>query len=439
MTETSQELSEREQEILRLVATGASNKEIASQLFISANTVKVHLRNIYAKIDVVSRTEAAMYAIENGIVKSPAPEPEPVTVMVEKPAEPGRWQILWQRFWWAFVLLGLAVVVGLAAVIGRSSIFASPPVESSLALAESQRWQELAPLPVARAGLAAVAYDNAIYAIAGETEDGPSGLVERYDPATDSWTRLKDKPTAVTYVSAVLLGEKIFVPGGALLGGKMTDVLEVFDPRRDSWEKKAPLPLALSGYALAAYEGRLYLFGGWDGEQALDKVYIYDPDDDRWTEGTPMPTARAYAGAAEIMGRVYVMGGWDGERALDVNESYSPARDTVNDKAWEVEQPIPNEYQNIVLVNFADMLILLANNEMVDRSFSDLLYYSIPTKSWSMQNLNNMPVKNLEKSGYSALDGNIFIIGGNSNQKLVDNVVSFKVVYSVLLPFTVNQ
>jgi ATP/maltotriose-dependent transcriptional regulator MalT len=66
------ELTEREQEILRLVATGTSNKDIAQQLFISSNTVKVHLRNIFAKINVTTRTEAAMYAVQIGLVKSPA-------------------------------------------------------------------------------------------------------------------------------------------------------------------------------------------------------------------------------------------------------------------------------------------------------------------------------------------------------------------------------
>ena len=72
-------LSEREIEILKFVATGASNKEIAYRLTLSENTVKVHARNIFAKIGVASRTEATLYAIRTGLVDHPAALTSPQT------------------------------------------------------------------------------------------------------------------------------------------------------------------------------------------------------------------------------------------------------------------------------------------------------------------------------------------------------------------------
>ncbi|OGO62568.1 MAG: DNA-binding response regulator [Chloroflexi bacterium RBG_19FT_COMBO_55_16] len=61
-------LTQREQEVLGLVATGASDKEIADALFISLNTVKSHVRNILAKLEVNSRREAARLAKRRGLV-----------------------------------------------------------------------------------------------------------------------------------------------------------------------------------------------------------------------------------------------------------------------------------------------------------------------------------------------------------------------------------
>mgnify|MGYP002382003261 CR=1 FL=1 len=61
-------LTARELEVLRLLAEGLSNKEIAAALSISENTVESHLRSVYGKLDVRSRTEALRRATEWGIL-----------------------------------------------------------------------------------------------------------------------------------------------------------------------------------------------------------------------------------------------------------------------------------------------------------------------------------------------------------------------------------
>jgi two-component system, NarL family, response regulator len=61
-------LSEREIEVLRLVAAGMTNKEIAAQLFIAEGTVKTHLNSVHEKLGVRDRTEAVMVAVRRGIL-----------------------------------------------------------------------------------------------------------------------------------------------------------------------------------------------------------------------------------------------------------------------------------------------------------------------------------------------------------------------------------
>jgi NarL family two-component system response regulator LiaR len=62
-------LTEREIEVLTLVGQGHSNREIAGELVISEKTVKNHISNIFSKLHVCDRTQAALYAIRKGLVK----------------------------------------------------------------------------------------------------------------------------------------------------------------------------------------------------------------------------------------------------------------------------------------------------------------------------------------------------------------------------------
>lgn len=64
-----EELTNREKEILLLIAQGMSNQEIADELFITLKTVKTHVSNILAKLEVEDRTQAAIYAFKHGLIK----------------------------------------------------------------------------------------------------------------------------------------------------------------------------------------------------------------------------------------------------------------------------------------------------------------------------------------------------------------------------------
>jgi LuxR family maltose regulon positive regulatory protein len=64
-------LSEREREVLRLIAEGLSNQELAARLYLSPHTIKVHTRNIYGKLGVTSRTQALARARALGILDLP--------------------------------------------------------------------------------------------------------------------------------------------------------------------------------------------------------------------------------------------------------------------------------------------------------------------------------------------------------------------------------
>jgi DNA-binding NarL/FixJ family response regulator len=72
--ESPETLTERESEVLRLLALGKANKEIARELEVGEQTVKSHVGHILAKLGVRSRTQAALHAVRIGLVPADAAE-----------------------------------------------------------------------------------------------------------------------------------------------------------------------------------------------------------------------------------------------------------------------------------------------------------------------------------------------------------------------------
>jgi len=66
--DSPERLTERETDVLRSLAKGLSNKEIAAELSIAEKTVKAHVSSIFSKLGVLSRTQAALYAVRHGLV-----------------------------------------------------------------------------------------------------------------------------------------------------------------------------------------------------------------------------------------------------------------------------------------------------------------------------------------------------------------------------------
>ena len=425
-------LSEREEQILQLVATGMTNREIAQKLTISPNTVKVHLSNIFEKIGVASRTEAALYAIEHGVVDVPGNNSP---IGVEAPGS----ESIWKKILPVGIPAVALVIILLGYLFFGTDLIlpkTTPTPERTQPLMETdERWIELAPLPEPRAGLAATAYDGDIYAIAGEGLEGVSGSVFRYVADANRWEVLRDKPTPVRDVKAVLIGEKIYVPGGRLADGTPSDLLEIYDPREDTWEKGSALPLAISAYALADFEGQLYLFGGWDGEQALDSVYIYDPDEDAWREGTPMPTARFDAGAGEAGGKIFVIGGWDGERALTVNEVYFPERDVQGESAWSAQAELPEPLYASAVESIGEIIFLLSPAGEKESQVNQFL----PQRNEWQIAIENAPIDLQHYSGLAKLQGYLYVLGGEDPEgEIFDFALRYQAIFMLMFPNVVN-
>ena len=344
MAEYGEPLTDREKEILQLVATGITNREIAYQLTISVNTVKVHLRNVFNKLGAESRTEATMVAVREGWVMVEGLEEEPASEDESTAAQPRAVPAAPEPPlpWFKRVTLIAALLLTAAGVAvtwprsqpragnGRNLPFDQAPEQPVAALMgdEDSAWHERAQMPTRRAHLALATARGQLLAIGGRTPEGVTSAVEVYDPADDTWTLRSDKLTPVAYVSAAVIGTDVIVPGGCDAEGMPLQVVEVYDLLSDSWRPASSLPEPRCAYAMGSLNGRLYLFGGWDGDGYAATVYAYDPQADSWTQKARMDIGRGFAAAAPLAGRLYVVGGYDGDRELTTCTSYDPTTDT---------------------------------------------------------------------------------------------------------------
>lgn len=482
-----QPLSEREREILSLVAQGLSNQQIAHRLGISVNTVKVHLRNIFGKIGAASRTEASMYAVRAGIVTlegAPLPEPaariddpplpapdtstpainaQPTPIVntngveaqaIAQPASPARATelapslaapppadlspatappapiVARTRPTFRVLLAGLValLILSIAGLAWWSQPTSKPTTNQQPSATLPARWQRLTDMPEPRAAFAIATFEDRIYVVGGENEQGVLASLIRFDVASGTWTRLSAKPTAVTDVRAIVLSGKLYVPGGRRSANPadVTDHFERYDLRAEQWESLPALPEARSGYALVALDGKIYLIGGWDGTRYRNDVFEYDPEREMWHVRSAMPTARGFAAAGIVEDRIFIMGGENEQGALANNEVYTPALEATS--PWSRRAPLPQPRTRAGAAVVLSSLIIIGGHPD-----GAPVKYNVSTDNW--ETLEPPPTPIGAQPGVVLHNGKIYSLGGQLQANPYSSLIqTYQAIYSQFLP-----
>ena len=438
-------LSDRELQILRLVATGAGNKEIANQLSISTNTVKVHLRNIFDKIQVNSRTEAAMYAVQQGLVgekpvkptdslfDSNPPLPIPLYSQIENPtfdlklpSKPQKPRFLQKIVWWS-IGISLVLLSVLSGYLLTQQI--NPGAEESGY--DSTCWEQLPELKDRREGLALAVQSNQLFAIAGNNESGVTDQVTVLPLEGGAWEFRQPKPVPVSDIQAGTISGFIYVPGGMDASGTVVDDLDIYNPTIDAWSKGSPLPEARCRYSLVAVEGKLYLFGGWDGNEYKDDTYVYDPVEDLWTELTPMATPRAWTGGAFSGSRIYIFGGVNADGISDQIAIFTPPNTNQPYGTWTQTSPLPMKRYAFGATSLADLIFIVGGRGEEETTLPNLIYYP-EIQEWRSF-VSPFP-EGVIKQGFTGAGTHLYVVGGELGSEIQNLAYAYQAFFTASLP-----
>ena len=259
---------------------------------------------------------------------------------------------------------------------------------------------------------------------------------EAYATTTQtSWTIGSSMPSARTEVAGAVLDGKIYVIGGFEEGGKATNIVEVYDPQADRWNRISPLPIPLEHTAVSKYNGKLYVVGGYtvidDKRTPTDKLFSYDPSTDKWTELKSMSEARGALTANFVDGVLYAIGGEDSSlNTLKKTEAYDPTTDT-----WSTKSPMHTPRHHIVSVADDGKIYVIGGRQTGNfpgQNVDTNEVYDVKSGTWTL--LEQMPTK---RSGLAAamFNDSIYVFGGedpfNEPAQTFDNTEIYHPEYDI--------
>jgi DNA-binding CsgD family transcriptional regulator len=478
MPEFGEPISERELDVLNCLAEGDSNREIADRLSISHNTVKVHVRNIFTKLGVSSRTEATTVALQKGMLSIPGIETEAEAEDAEAQAEdevqeagvdggeaqadeavheadetvatseeaPARGGLSRRQL---SAIIGLLAVLLLAMAVNSlmgsdpgtpagatetsTARPSSPPAEATVALFEEtplgNNWVASRPLPEARARMALTTVGLNLYAIGGESEQGVDNAVFIFDSQQREWREGAPKLTAVAGAAAGVLAGEIYVAGGYGENGLPTTGVEAYSPLNDAWRPLPTLPQAVAGAVAIVNDGLLYLVGGEYENGVSGEALVYDPGEQRWGTLPPLQEARTQAVGGALGGKIYIVGGSDGDHALASCEVYDPLQEL-----WSSCPPLQEARMAAGSAVFLNKLYVLGGTLEADDGAGEV--FDAAEEGWSTF---EMPMlsgdQNWPYLGVANVETHIYALGGEREGRLSSELFVYRpLVYQFFIP-----
>ena len=173
--------------------------------------------------------------------------------------------------------------------------------------------------------------------------------VERYDPRTNTWTDLPPMGAVRSDASAVAYHGKIYVIGG-FTGNDVLNSVEIYDPELNQWNYGPPLNTQRSGVKAIVFQDQIFAVGGFSGAARLNSVECLHSSFSRqsWENMPSMLKTRSNFGICCIDDKILVMGGYDGQGVTDRVESYD-----TKIRLWTQEASLKEKKSALVAVTLS--------------------------------------------------------------------------------------
>ena len=210
------------------------------------------------------------------------------------------------------------------------------------------------------------------------------------------------------------------------------------------WKKGAPFPEPDEELYGVTTNGKLYVFGGWDGGKARGAAYEYNPATDKWTKKTSMPRLTHHAALAAANGKIYVMGGFvpPKDTAIPVGGAWEPI-----DNAWEYDPaadswkslpPLPGKRGSAIAAEVGGKIYVIGGATTIEGSKDPFFSFFGPsrvlgtnevydpaTNKWETRRPMSVP-RNHAFSG--VVNGKIYVIGGRTGHGFILSATNTDVV-----------